>query len=373
MCKDMGAIMRNQEVVSFNILQNPRLHLWEDVSESYCLIKLASMSEKKIVLLFDKSATKAELSYAKRYIASFGEMPLQIFDIYFDQENHICLYENYPEILKSLSDNEFVLLKYKAKKPLVIENGQLKSADLLDKNAVSLYLPNYRERCEMTYLHYSSDSKYLAFIENILGDDYSKKVLNELMRVAAENDLWKFAESESKLKYFECYKHEDNEIWINCGSYVGDTIINFIAAKYPFSKIFAVEGDSTLFTQLQANLALLPNELQGKIKSLNYFIGQKDEKNNFDNLFKYTSVSLINMDIEGYEMPVLHGAVGLIRKYRPVLAISAYHLVTDLYDIPAFISSIAYNYTFFLRKYPGQSGNDFNEFIYYCVPKERVC
>lgn len=364
--------MQGKEISSFEALRNAKLHLWEDVSESYCLLKLASIQSRKIVLLFDNGATNGELSYAKRYIATFGTMPVEIFGIYFDQENHIVPADNYAEILKALSGEDFVLLKYQAKKRKVLLGNQFKKAEILDNAAVSLYLPNYRERCEMTYLHYSSDSKYLAFIEGILGDAYSKKVLNELMRVAAENDLWKIAEDESSRKYFECYRHLDDEIWVNCGSCGGDTIINFIAGKYKFSKIFAVEGDGAMFVNLQRTLEKLPDDERQKIRALNYFIGLEDSERNFDNLFKHTPVSLINMDIEGYEMPVLRGTAQIIKTRRPVLAISAYHITTDLYDIPAFVNSIADNYTCFLRKYSGQAGNDFNEFIYYCVPTERV-
>lgn len=364
--------MREEEISAFDTLRNASLHLWEDVSESYCALKLASIQSRKIVLLIDNNATKGELSYAKRYIATFGAMPVQIFNVYFDQQNHIIPIDNYAEILKSLSGEDFILLKYQAKNRKVLLNNQFKRSEILDKTAVSLYLPNYRERCEMTYLYYSSNSKYLAFIESILGDDFSKKVLNELMRVAAENDLWKIAEDESSKKYFECYRHLDEEVWVNCGSCDGDTIINFIAGKYNFSKIFAVEGDEVKFANLQRTLEKLPEEQGKKIKALNYFIGLDDSEKNFDNLFKYTPVSLINMDIEGYEMPVLRGAAQIIKTCRPVLAISAYHITTDLYDIPAFVNSIADNYTFFLRKYSGQAGNDFNEFIYYCVPVERM-
>lgn len=364
--------MREEGIPSFDTLMNARLHLWEDVSESYCLLKLAAIQSRKVVLLFDNGATKGELSYARRYIATFGAMPLQIFGIYFDQENHIIPADNYAEILESLSGEDYTLLKYQAKKRKVLIDNQSRKAEILDKTAVSLYLPNYRERCELTYLYYSSDCKYLAFIENVLGDNYSKKVLNELMRVAAENDLWKLAEDESSKKYFECYRHLDDEVWVNCGSCSGDTIINFISGKYNFSKIFAVEGDKTMFANLLRTLEKLPEELRKNIRDLNYFIGLDDSEKNFDNLFKYTPVSLINMDIEGYEMPVLRGAAKIIKARRPVLAISAYHITTDLYDIPAFVNSIADNYTYFLRKYSSQSGNEFNEFIYYCVPMERV-
>lgn len=364
--------MSNQIVPSFQTLKDARLRLWEDVSESYCLLKLAASGGKKVVLLFDNAATEAELSFAKRYIASFGSIPLDIHGVYFNQERKIIPADNYPRILKSISDGDFFMLKYQARQPRALDGNQFKTAELLDSLAVSLFLPNYRERCETTYLFYSRDVKRLSFIESVLADEYSKVVLNELMRVAAENDVWKIAESESSRKYFECYKPKDDEVWVNCGSCSGDTIVNYITGNHGFSKIFAVEGDPKMFENLERVLKLLPEEQGKKIRRLNYYIGMEDSKSNFDNLFKNIPVSLINMDIEGYELPVLRGASKIIKDYRPALAVSAYHLPSDLYEIPAFVNSVADNYTYYLRKYASQSGNVFNEFIYYCVPKERA-
>jgi hypothetical protein len=46
------------------------------------------------------------------------------------------------------------------------------------------------------------------------------------------------------------------------------------------------------------------------------------------------------MDIEGYEFDALKGAEQLLRKYRPRLAISVYHLASDILNIPLWVSKI---------------------------------
>jgi FkbM family methyltransferase len=59
--------------------------------------------------------------------------------------------------------------------------------------------------------------------------------------------------------------------------------------------------------------------------------------------------TFIKMDIEGFELPALHGAEAAIRASHPKLALSAYHRPTDLLELPAYIDSIAPGYTLGLR------------------------
>jgi FkbM family methyltransferase len=59
--------------------------------------------------------------------------------------------------------------------------------------------------------------------------------------------------------------------------------------------------------------------------------------------------TIIKMDVEGFEMPALRGATGVIRAGRPKLMVSAYHRSTDLLEIPALVDSIAPDYKIGLR------------------------
>ena len=57
------------------------------------------------------------------------------------------------------------------------------------------------------------------------------------------------------------------------------------------------------------------------------------------------------MDIEGSEFKALHGAVETLKKFRPKLAISIYHKLTDIFEIPAFINSLNLGYQLFIEHY----------------------
>jgi FkbM family methyltransferase len=59
-------------------------------------------------------------------------------------------------------------------------------------------------------------------------------------------------------------------------------------------------------------------------------------------------VDFIKMDIEGAEMEALRGAAGVIKEFKPRLAISGYHKPQDLWEIPRFLKELnpGYQITF---------------------------
>lgn len=75
-------------------------------------------------------------------------------------------------------------------------------------------------------------------------------------------------------------------------------------------------------------------------------------------------VDFIKLDIEGFELPALKGAADTIRNFRPKLAISAYHLHYDLFEIPKLIQSLSRWYKMYLRHNANYDG----EFVLFCAP-----
>lgn len=59
--------------------------------------------------------------------------------------------------------------------------------------------------------------------------------------------------------------------------------------------------------------------------------------------------TIIKMDVEGFELPALRGAQGVIRDARPKLMVSAYHRSADLLEIPDWVDSVAPGYRIGLR------------------------
>ncbi len=75
---------------------------------------------------------------------------------------------------------------------------------------------------------------------------------------------------------------------------------------------------------------------------------------------------LIKMDIEGAEMEALKGAIKVIKKARPQLAISIYHSDKDFVEIPVYLKENLENYTFKLEHYH----DNFAETVLYAIPNE---
>lgn len=68
-----------------------------------------------------------------------------------------------------------------------------------------------------------------------------------------------------------------------------------------------------------------------------------------DNIFYDTKLDMITMDIEGAEIHAIYGARKSIMKGNPKLAISAYHKIEHLWEIPLLIMEINPNYKIFYR------------------------
>lgn len=64
-----------------------------------------------------------------------------------------------------------------------------------------------------------------------------------------------------------------------------------------------------------------------------------------------SGVDFIKMDIEGAELNALKGAMNVIKKFKPKLAIAVYHRIPDFYEIPFWINDLNLGYKFYLGHY----------------------
>lgn len=98
---------------------------------------------------------------------------------------------------------------------------------------------------------------------------------------------------------------------------------------------------------------------------------RKVKLTSIDNYFSNNNIKapdLIKMDIEGAELPAIKGAMNVIDKFRPQLAISIYHSDFDFVNIPIFLSENLSDYTFKLGHY----SRDNSETVFYAIPKEII-
>ncbi len=165
---------------------------------------------------------------------------------------------------------------------------------------------------------------------------------------------------------------ENNEVFLDCGAFDGDTIEIFKEqmklANKTYNKIYGFEPDKENFKKLKEN-----NINDKKVLPLNVGVFDKEdilsfcseatggscvsengtttiEVNKIDNLIPNdTKVTMIKMDLEGVELEALAGAKDVILKDKPKLAIAVYHNVDDLIEIPKYIQSLVPDYKFYLR------------------------
>lgn len=71
----------------------------------------------------------------------------------------------------------------------------------------------------------------------------------------------------------------------------------------------------------------------------------------FVNVNNIPKVDFIKMDIEGFELKALKGARQTIEKFKPKLAICAYHQPQDFYEISKYVNSLDLGYSFYFDHY----------------------
>jgi FkbM family methyltransferase len=86
---------------------------------------------------------------------------------------------------------------------------------------------------------------------------------------------------------------------------------------------------------------------------VNYGKKEEIEVDTIDNIVKEEKikrVDFIKMDIEGYERYALKGAIETIKKHKPIIVVSAYHLADDKKVLPEIVKSAYANYEVKLLK-----------------------
>lgn len=220
--------------------------------------------------------------------------------------------------------------------------------------------------------------QYLDYILPLLEDQKSKDILKNRVNTFLTGDISYLDNIEiDPNEYFsdDYYHIGENEVFFDCGAYIGDSIKSFIEyTKGRYSKIVAFEPDSINLKKISK---YLEQEKPSNVQVISAATGKHDGYISFvssgtgasktvsdrccspkittvkliklDDLIDYHP-TLIKMDIEGAELDALAGAAGIIKKYKPKLAISIYHLPFDFYNIPNFIKSLVPEYKFKIRQ-----------------------
>lgn len=241
---------------------------------------------------------------------------------------------NIDEIEKLPDDKYFIVLINPNYKSVSYHKELLKQ--MKNKNIFYSICPYDYEKIvkhNVDYINYLEENKEnIIKMINILYDDESKETYVEYIRSIMNYDFYRLTQHPTWNKYFDknVYLKSNDECVVNCGSSNGDTLFYFLENYDNFHKYYALECDKSRIEECKNNIKLLPINIANKVKIIDNKI---NENNSIDNLID-DKVTIINMDVEGMELEILKGAYETIKKYKPVIACCAYHLPSDLYELP---------------------------------------
>lgn len=173
---------------------------------------------------------------------------------------------------------------------------------------------------------------------------------------------------------------KDGSIVIDAGANIGVFSIK-VAHDFPHSTIYSFEPTMRTFETLKKNTAAYPNvscfnlglgdEIAekkisiwddfsgsnsiGHAQSTPSEFGEPDRMQpvNITTIDEFAKnlpgVDFIKMDTEGYEAKILKGATETIKKWKPIIAMSAYHNPDDKEELPRLLKSICPDYICELR------------------------
>ncbi|MGZ6142274.1 MAG: FkbM family methyltransferase, partial [Myxococcales bacterium] len=187
------------------------------------------------------------------------------------------------------------------------------------------------------------------------------------------------------------FKLADDERFVDCGAFDGDTVRSFLGLLPRFAgRVHAFEPDAGTFARLQAFRDGLPAGVRERVEITRAGVGARRERVRFgegggtgsavgagavevdivplDEAVAEMRPTLIKVDTEGYEPEVLEGAKAVIgRTPAPVLALCVYHRQDHPWRIPLMTAALHGGYRFRLRSYT----LDGWDLVLYAVPEHR--
>lgn len=232
---------------------------------------------------------------------------------------------------------------------------------------------------KLDYDYYRDNEHLFQETYGWLHDDKSKRVMKKYLdghvNLAAFPCQSEWSKEDVANQYFpeDIVQLSNHEMFVDCGAYTGDTLLNFCNRVESFEKYYALEPDERRKHDIEQVIS--QKKSLGEIewvklgawseKSELHFSTERECGELTHNQTEYTvdipvdsidhivdineKVTFIKMDIEGAELQALTGAANVIKRNKPVLAICVYHKREDLITIPQYIKELVPEYEFYLR------------------------
>jgi FkbM family methyltransferase len=225
-------------------------------------------------------------------------------------------------------------------------------------------------------------NKFKNIRDHVFRDNESKITLDSLVyeHITGKNQAWADIYTENQYFCLPEFTSSPNEVYVDIGASVGDSIERFIWKNYGlFTKIYGFEPSPREYAAMKNRTERLAREWalnENQINLINAGIAENTQtlnvtintlhassfvsggENNgnssvkvysMDDYFGDAPVTFIKADVEGYELKCLRGAERLIKNHKPKIAFCTYHKPEDIFDFIEYISALVPEYKFKLR------------------------
>lgn len=208
----------------------------------------------------------------------------------------------------------------------------------------------------------------------LLDDEESRAAYRAYLKGSVTNRIGDYRFAPEPQYWLEPFTPVEGDVAIDGGAYDGSTAIDFASRG---AKVYAFEMDRKNYERCLSraeefnftieNMGLGSEERTASYASVgfgSYMLseareskGSTVESARFTDIDTYVRkknlprVDYIKLDIEGAELDCLKGAAKSIVRWKPKLAISAYHKPEDIWTLAPFIRSLRADYKFAFRHY----------------------
>lgn len=229
----------------------------------------------------------------------------------------------------------------------------------------------------------------LFHVHQKLEDNLSRRVLSSILRFLWGNLEEPIPALPMEDQYFadDVYTLGQHEAFVDCGAHTGEILHQFLhRSRGKFDAYWAFEPDGQNLRLLEADC---PVRYRQQIHTYHVALGERastvrvrnyDGNNSviredgeeevpcaaLDSYAQFLHPTIIKIDVEGWEIPLITGAQTIISRDRPILAVAVYHRERDFWEIPLILEKLVPDYRLYLRSYLNVA-----ETVLYAVPPER--
>ena len=239
-----------------------------------------------------------------------------------------------------------------------------------ERELYSVDVPVYGENI-FNRAFYEAHKGEIEKVRSHLADEKSVQVFDSIISFKLTGDIRLLlnCQTDRDEAYDNILKLTDDEVYVDLGSFNGDTVNEFLSHVSSYRKIYAVEPDRKNFRKLTENTRNIENieylnccvsDERGEIlfSSDGGRSGYADKSGipvkseTVDGILGSEKATYIKFDVEGLEAKAIDGAAETIKNHKPKMLISCYHRSEDIFELPLKVLSIREDYKVYIRHNP---------------------